>query len=232
MRESNRLTSISKRGEVNGFTGLLGSGRSECVRAIFGADKVIRGTVKKNGKAVKITKPIDAMRQGIAYLPEDRKRDGIIGDLSVRDNIILALQVMKGFFRPFSKAEANKFAEEYIKLLSIKTASADTPIKSLSGGNQQKLVLSREVDKDPDLILACQPVRGLDIGAIKFIHNVLLELRNQGKAVLLISAELSDLFQLSDRIGVLYKGEMMSLQETEKYTTESISLLMAGKKGV
>lgn len=114
----------------------------------------------------------------------------------------------------------------------MRAVNGDQLIGALSGGNQQKLVLSREVDKDPDLILACQPVRGLDIGAIKFIHNVLLELRNQGKAVLLISAELSDLFQLSDRIGVLYKGEMMSLQETEKYTTESISLLMAGKKGV
>ena len=129
---------ISK-GEVNGFTGLLGSGRSECVRAIFGADKVTGGTVKKNGKPVKISRPIDAMRNGIGYLPEDRKIDGIVGDLSVRDNIILAQQVLKGFFKPFSKAEANKFAEEYIKLLSIKTASADTPIKSLSGGNQQKV---------------------------------------------------------------------------------------------
>ena len=126
-----------EKGEVNGFTGLLGSGRSECVRAIFGADRVLGGTVKMNGKPVKITKPLDAMKQGIAYLPEDRKKDGIIGDLSVRDNIIFASQVLKGFFKPYSKAEANKLADEYIKLLAIKTASADTPIKSLSGGNQQ-----------------------------------------------------------------------------------------------
>lgn len=125
-----------------------------------------------------------------------------------------------------------KKTKELMEKFDVRAVNGDQLIGALSGGNQQKLVLSREVDKDPDLILACQPVRGLDIGAIKFIHNVLLELRNQGKAVLLISAELSDLFQLSDRIGVLYKGEMMSLQETEKYTTESISLLMAGKKGV
>ena len=125
-----------------------------------------------------------------------------------------------------------KKTKELTEKFDVRAVNGDQLIGALSGGNQQKLVLSREVDKDPDLILACQPVRGLDIGAIKFIHNVLLELRNQGKAVLLISAELSDLFQLSDRIGVLYKGEMMSLQETEKYTTESISLLMAGKKGV
>ena len=100
-----------RKGEVNGFTGLLGSGRSECVRAIFGADRIIGGKIKKNGKEIKITKPIDAMKNGIAYLPEDRKVDGIVGDLSVRDNIILAAQVLRGFFRPFSKAQANKFAD-------------------------------------------------------------------------------------------------------------------------
>lgn len=115
-----------RKGEVNGFTGLLGSGRSECVRAIFGADRVIGGKVKMHGKAVKINKPIQAMKNGIAYLPEDRKGDGIVGDLSVRENLVLALQVMKGFFKPFSKAQAYKFADEYIKLLDIKTASADT----------------------------------------------------------------------------------------------------------
>jgi len=119
------------KGEVNGFTGLLGSGRSESVRAIFGADRVTGGRVKINGQPVKIGKPRDAMRHGIGYLPEDRKQDGIVEDLSVRENIILALQVLKGFFRPFSRAEAEAFADKYIKLLGIKTASSDTPIKSL-----------------------------------------------------------------------------------------------------
>ena len=118
-----------RKGEVNGFTGLLGSGRSESVRAIFGADHVSSGTVKMGGKLVKITSPLTAMKHGISYLPEDRKRDGIIGDLSVRDNIILARQVLDGFFHPISKAKAEKYAEEYIRLLSIKTASTDTPIK-------------------------------------------------------------------------------------------------------
>src|SRR5690606_17022690 len=114
----------------NGFTGLLGSGRSESVRAIFAADKITGGKMKINGKEVKIRKPRDAMMHGIGYLPEDRKRDGIVEDLSVRENIILALQVMKGFFKPFSRAEAEAFADKYIKLLGIKTASMDTPIKS------------------------------------------------------------------------------------------------------
>ena len=126
------------KGEVNGFAGLLGSGRSESVRAIFAADKVTGGEVKMMGKRVKIKTPLHAMKQGIGYLPEDRKNDGIIDELSVRDNIILALQVMKGFFRPLSRKQAEEFANQYIQLLEIKTPSLDTPIKSLSGGNQQR----------------------------------------------------------------------------------------------
>ena len=114
------------KGEVTGFAGLLGSGRSECVRAIFGADKVIKGKLRIKGENVNITSPIKAMKKGVGYLSEDRKRDGIIGDLSVRENIILALQAMRGFFRPFTNAQAQAFAEEYIKILGIKTASIDT----------------------------------------------------------------------------------------------------------
>ena len=148
-----------RKGEVNGFTGLLGSGRSECVRAIFGADRVLQGTVKKNGKQVKIEKPIDAMKAGIAYLPEDRKVDGIVGDMSVKENILLALQVKRGFFHPFKKAEAAKLADEYIKLLEIKTASPDTPIKSLSGGNQQKVILARWLATHPDYLILDEPTR-------------------------------------------------------------------------
>ena len=168
-----------KKGEVNGFTGLIGSGRSECVRAMFSADKVIAGTMKKNGKAVKITKPLDAMKNGIAYLPEDRKNDGIVGDLSVRDNIILAAQVLRGFFRPFSRAEANKFADEYIKLLEIKTASADTPIKSLSGGNQQKVILARWLLTHPEYLILDEPTRGIDIGTKIEIQKLVLKLASE-----------------------------------------------------
>ena len=147
------------KGEVNGFTGLLGSGRSECVRALFAADRVTGGTIKMNGKPVKISKPLDAMKNGIAYLPEDRKGDGIVGDLSVRENIILAQQVLKGFFKPFSKAKQYEIADEYIKLLSIKTASADTPIKSLSGGNQQKVILARWLFTHPEYLILDEPDR-------------------------------------------------------------------------
>ncbi len=130
--------------------------------------------------------------------------------------------IQKKYLEEMSKENMEKF--------DVRAVDNQQLIGSLSGGNQQKLVLSREVAKNPDLLIVCQPVRGLDIGAIKFIHEMLLNLRKEGKAVLLISAELTDLFQLSDRIGVLYKGDLMALKNTEDYTTEGISLLMAGRK--
>ena len=192
-----------RRGEVNGFTGLLGSGRSECVRAIFGADHVTGGTVKMDGKEVKIKKPLDAMKQGIGYLPEDRKGDGIVGDLSVRENIILALQVMKGFFRPFSKAQAEAFADEYIKLLEIKTASADTPIKSLSGGNQQKCILARWLLTNPKYLILDEPTRGIDIGTKIEIQKLVLKLAAEGKSVTFISSEIDEMLRTCSRLVVM-----------------------------
>ena len=191
------------KGEVNGFTGLLGSGRSECVRSIFGADRVLGGTVKMKGKNVKISKPLDAMKNGIAYLPEDRKMDGIVGDLSVRDNIILAQQVLKGFFKPFSKAEANKVADEYIKLLNIKTASKDTPIKSLSGGNQQKVILARWLFTHPEYLILDEPTRGIDVGTKVDIQKLVLKLASEGMSVTFISSELDEMLRTCSRLVVM-----------------------------
>ena len=192
-----------KKGEVNGFTGLLGSGRSECVRAIFGADRVIGGEVKMHKKTVKISKPLDAMKNGIAYLPEDRKIDGIIGDLSVRDNIILALQVLTGFFKPFSRAKAQAFAEEYIKKLNIKTASADTPIASLSGGNQQKVILARWLLMHPEYLILDEPTRGIDVGTKVDIQKLVLELASQGMSVTFISSETDEMIRTCSRLVVM-----------------------------
>ena len=191
------------KGEVNGFAGLLGSGRSYSVRAIYGADRVTSGKVKVNGKSVKISKPRDAMKNGISYLSEDRKHDGIIGDLSVRDNIIFALQVMKGFFKPFSKAQAQKFAEEYIKLLEIKTASADTPIKSLSGGNQQKVLLARALLSNPQYLILDEPTRGIDIGTKTEIQELVLKLAKEGKSVTFISSEIDEMLRTCTRLVVM-----------------------------
>lgn len=191
------------KGEVNGFTGLLGSGRSESVRAIFGADKVLGGKVKVNGKSVNITKPIHAMKNGISYLPEDRKRDGIIGDLSVRENLILALQVMRGFFKPFSRAEQEKLADEYIRLLEIKTASAETPIKSLSGGNQQKVLLARALLSNPQYLILDEPTRGIDIGTKTEIQELVLKLAKEGKSVTFISSEIDEMIRTCSRLIVM-----------------------------
>ena len=217
-----------KKGEVNGFTGLLGSGRSECVRAIFGADRVIGGTVKKNGKTVKIAKPIDAMRNGIAYLPEDRKRDGIVGDLSVRENIILALQVLKGFFKPFTKAEANKFAEEYIKLLGIKTASADTPIKSLSGGNQQKVILARWLLTHPEYLILDEPTRGIDVGTKIDIQKLVLKLASEGMSVTFISSETDEMLRTCSRLVVMRDRKVVGELSGNDLTQNMIMSTIAG----
>ncbi len=217
-----------KKGEVNGFTGLLGSGRSECVRAIFGADRVVTGSVKKNGKVIKITKPIDAMKQGIAYLPEDRKRDGIVGDLSVRDNIILALQVLKGFFKPLSKAEANRFADEYIKLLDIKTASADTPIKSLSGGNQQKVILARWLLTHPEYLILDEPTRGIDVGTKVDIQKLVLKLASEGMSVTFISSETDEMLRTCSRLVVMRDRKVVGELSGEDLTQSKIMSTIAG----
>ncbi|HIR93451.1 MAG TPA: sugar ABC transporter ATP-binding protein [Candidatus Egerieimonas intestinavium] len=217
-----------KKGEVNGFTGLLGSGRSECVRAIFGADRVIAGKMKKNGKPIKISKPLDAMKQGIAYLPEDRKRDGIVGDLSVRDNLILAAQVLRGFFRPFTKAQANKFADEYIKLLEIKTASADTPIKSLSGGNQQKVILGRWLLTHPEYLILDEPTRGIDVGTKIEIQKLVLKLASEGMSVTFISSETDEMLRTCSRLIVMRDRRMVGELSGNELSQSMIMSTIAG----
>ena len=216
------------KGEVNGFTGLLGSGRSECVRAIFGADKVTGGTVKVNGKKVRINKPLDAMKSGISYLPEDRKRDGIVGDLSVRDNIILALQVMKGFFRPFTRAQAEAFADEYIKILDIKTASSDTPINSLSGGNQQKVILARWLLANPVYLILDEPTRGIDIGTKIEIQKLVLKLASEGKSITFISSEIDEMLRTCSRLVVMRDRKVVGELSGEDLTQNKIMATIAG----
>ncbi|MDO4564994.1 MAG: sugar ABC transporter ATP-binding protein [Clostridia bacterium] len=216
------------RGEVNGFTGLLGSGRSECVRAIFGADHVTGGTLTIDGKKARIAKPLDAMKRGIGYLPEDRKQDGIIGDLSVRENIILALQVMKGFFRPFSRAQAEAFADEYIKLLDIKTASADTPIKSLSGGNQQKVILARWLLTHPKYLILDEPTRGIDIGTKVEIQKLVLKLAGEGTSVTFISSELDEMLRTCSRLIVMRDRRVVGELKGEELTQDKIMTTIAG----
>ncbi len=217
------------KGEVNGFTGLLGSGRSESVRAIFGADRITSGKVKVNGKNVKISKPKDAMKHGIGYLPEDRKQDGIVEDLSVRENIIFALQVMKGFFRPFSKTEAEAFADEYIKILGIKTPSTDTPIRSLSGGNQQKVILARWLLTNPQYLILDEPTRGIDVGTKVEIQKLVLKLAENGVSVTFISSEIEEMVRTCSRLIVMRDRKIVGELEGKDMTQANIMHTIAGE---
>ena len=216
------------KGEVNGFTGLLGSGRSECVRAIFGADKKTGGEVFMDGRKVRINKPLDAMKQGVGYLPEDRKQDGIVGDLSVRENIILALQVMKGFFKPISRAQAEAFADEYIKLLEIKTASADTPIKQLSGGNQQKVILARWLLTNPKYLILDEPTRGIDVGTKIEIQKLVLKLAGEGKSVTFISSEIDEMLRTCSRLCVMRDRKLVGELSGDDLNQTKVMATIAG----
>ena len=195
-----------RKGEVIGLTGLLGSGRTELARAIYGADKSQTGTLRVKDQEVKINQPIDAMNLGMGLLPDDRKAEGIIGDLSVRENIILAMQAKRGMFRQISRAQQEKIADEYIRLLQIKTATRETPIKQLSGGNQQKAILGRWLATDPDFLILDEPTRGIDIGTKTEIQKLILKLAGEGKSIMFISSEIEEMLRTCNRMAVLRDG--------------------------
>ncbi|HAK69410.1 MAG TPA: sugar ABC transporter ATP-binding protein, partial [Treponema sp.] len=186
--------------------------------------------IKVDGKDVKITKPRDAMENGIGYLPEDRKGDGIIQDLSVRENIILALQVLKGFFKPFKKAEAEKFADDYIRMLNIKTASQDTPIKSLSGGNQQKAILARWLLTNPKYLILDEPTRGIDVGTKVEIQKQVLKLSEDGVAVTFISSEIQEMLNVCSKLVVMRDRKIVGELHDEELSQDNIMKTIAGGK--
>lgn len=215
-------------GEVVGLTGLLGSGRSEMVRAIYGADKADSGMLKVKGKEVKINTPLDAMQAGMAYLPEDRKKEGILADLSVRENIIIALQAKRGMFKPMSRKEMEDFADQYIKVLQVKTASRETPIKSLSGGNQQKVIIGRWLLTNPDYLILDEPTRGIDIGTKTEIQKLVLQLADEGKSITFISSEVEEMLRTCSRMAVLRDGRKVGEIEGDDLTQEKIMQTIAG----
>jgi simple sugar transport system ATP-binding protein len=222
---------VIQKGEVNGFAGLLGSGRSESARAIFAADKVTGGEVRMNGKRVKIKTPLHAIKQGIGYLPEDRKGDGIIEDLSVRDNIILTLQVMKGFFKPFSKIQGETFADEYIEKLNIKTPTSNTPIKSLSGGNQQKVILARWLLTNPEYLILDEPTRGIDVGTKVEIQKLVLNLAAKGMSLTFISSEIDEMIRTCSRLIVMKDREIVGeLRGTDLTENDVMNVIAQGDK--
>ena len=196
-----------KKGELVGFAGLLGSGRTETAEMIFGANRPTSGKLSLKGKQVDVKKPFDAIMAGVAFCPEDRKRDGIVGDLSIRENIMLAVQAKRGFLHPLSRAEQNELADKYIKALSIATPDAEKKIGELSGGNQQKVILARWMATQPDLLILDEPTRGIDVGAKAEIQRLMLEMCKDGVSVIFISSELEEVIRCSNRIVIMREGK-------------------------
>lgn len=210
------------KGEVIGLTGLLGSGRSELARTIYGADRAQTGTLKVKGKEVKVKNPIDAMHLGMGLLPDDRKAEGIVADLSVRENIILAIQAKQGILKKIPMAKQCEIADKYIDLLQIKCASRETLIKQLSGGNQQKVILGRWLLTDPEVLLLDEPTRGIDVGAKYEIYQLIIDLANRGKVVIVVSSEMPELLGICDRIMVMSGGRLAGEIDAEEATQELI----------
>lgn len=216
------------KGEIVGFAGLLGSGRSELVRSIYGADKAVRGQLLIKGKSTRINNPLNAMKHSMAYLPEDRKEDGILSELSVRENIIIALQAKRGLLRRISRAEAEKYADEYIKLLSIKTANIETPIKSLSGGNQQKVILARWLLTNPEFMILDEPTRGIDVGTKTEIQKLILTLASEGKSIAFISSEMDEMIRTCSRMVVMRDRQKVGELGEENLDHSTIIRTIAG----
>lgn len=194
------------RGEVIGLTGLLGSGRSELARAIYGADQPDAGELYFKGKQLKASEPIDAMKAGMAFLPEDRKEESVIGDLSIRENLIIALQAKTGVFKLLPMSKQNELAEKFIKALSIKAPSPETLISQLSGGNQQKVIIGRWLITNPDFLILDEPTRGIDVGTKTEIQKLILKLAGEGMTIMFISSEIDEMLRTVNRLCVLRDG--------------------------
>lgn len=219
-----------KEGEIFGIAGVDGNGQTELIEVLTGLRKAQQGSIVLSGKSIYGKSPRNIIDSGVGHIPEDRHKRGLILKYSLYENTVLGLQHKK----PFSngvvmdykavKDHCNKLIEEF----DIRTPSEDVMASSLSGGNQQKLVAAREIAKDPQLLIASQPTRGLDVGAIEYIHKRLVKERDDGKAVLLVSLELDEILALSDRIGVMYSGKIVAVLERKDATEQKLGILMAG----
>ena len=167
------------------------------------------------------------MKLGMAYLPEDRKAEGIIADLSVRENIIIAMQAKKGMFHPMSRKEMEEAADKYIDMLQIKTASRETPIKSLSGGNQQKVIFGKWLERSPNVFMMDDPTRGIDVGAKYEIYELIINMAKQGKTIIVVSSEMPEILGITNRIGVMSNGHLAGIVNTKETNQEELLRLSA-----
>ena len=216
------------RGEILGLAGLLGSGRTETARLLFAADKADSGTITVNGSVRRLSSPRDAIAQGFAFCPEDRKAAGILPDLSIRENIVLPLQARTGWWRPLSLRKQRRLVEKYIAALRITTSDAEKPIRLLSGGNQQKAILARWLASSPRLLILDEPTRGIDIGAKAEISALIQELCREGMSLLFISSELEEVAALCSRVIVLRDRQKIAELSGPQVTEEAILTKVAG----
>ncbi len=216
------------KGEVIGLTGLLGSGRSELARAIYGSDRASTGTITVKGQPAKIKAPIDAMKLGMGMLPDDRKAEGIIADLSIRENIILAMQAKAGVMKKIPMSKQIEIADKYIDMLQIKCASRETPIKQLSGGNQQKVILARWLATNCDFLILDEPTRGIDIGTKTEIQKLVVKLAEEGKSLIFISSEIEEMLRTCNRMVVLRDGVKVGELESQDMTQRGVMGAIAG----
>lgn len=216
------------KGEVVGLAGLLGSGRTEAARLFFGADRPDQGSVVVTETKEGIHSPRKAIGQGIAFCSENRKTEGIIDDLTIRENIILALQATRGWYKAISRKRQEEIAEEYIKLLNINPPNPEHLIKNLSGGNQQKVLLARWLLTNPKLLILDEPTRGIDVGAKAEIQKLVLSLSRKGMSVLFISSELEEVLRVSSRIAVLRDRRKVKEITDEKISQHEIMKTIAG----
>ena len=217
-------------GEILGVAGIQGNGQTELVEAITGMIRVDSGTITLLGQEIQNKPPRTITELGSAHIPEDRQRDGVVAEFPIIDN--LALQTY--YLEPFSKNAVmqddlmRENAAKLVKEFDVRTPSIETAVGSLSGGNQQKVIVAREFSRDIKFLVAAQPTRGIDVGSIEYIHSQIVKKRDDGVAVLLVSTELDEVMQLSDRIAVMFDGRITALIDARKVTKEQVGLLMAG----
>ena len=217
------------KGEVIGFAGLLGSGRTETAELLFGVAKPEKGTLKMNGQPVHFSSPFDAMQHKVAFCPEDRKVQGIIGDLSVRENIIIGLQAKKGIWSHIPMKEQQRIADEYIKLLQIKVSSPEQLIKNLSGGNQQKAIIARWLVTQPDLLILDEPTRGIDIGTKTEIQKMVIQLaREKHMSIVFISSEIDEMTRTCTRLAVLRDRRKVAELTGDDINSDRVMAAIAG----
>ncbi|MER7166934.1 sugar ABC transporter ATP-binding protein [Micromonospora sp. NPDC000207] len=216
-------------GEVVGLAGLLGSGRTEVARLFFGADRADSGTLTVDGRPTAIRNPVAAIDRDIAFCSENRRTEGLVGELTVRENILLAMQAARGWLRPVPRRRQDELVKRWVEALSIRPADPELPVRNLSGGNQQKVLLARWLITEPRLLILDEPTRGIDIGAKTEIQRLVVELADGGMAVLFISAELEEVLRLSHRVVVMRDRQMVArLTNDETLDAGQVMAVIAG----